>query len=90
MTIKYKCFRRGCENETDYKYCMSCLVELSRKSVTKKNKKEENERKKKYKENTKTYTQKVNEVKKVFQAWIRNRDEKLPCISCGTTCGICL
>ena len=31
----------------------------------------------------KTYTQRVNEVKVIFQRWIRNRDKNSPCISCG-------
>lgn len=35
-------------------------------------------------ETLKTHTQRVNEAKKVFQAWIRERDKDLPCISCGT------
>ena len=37
------------------------------------------------KEQTKTYTQRLNEARKVFQKWIRERDKNLPCISCGTT-----
>jgi hypothetical protein len=32
----------------------------------------------------KSYSQKVNEVRKVFQKWIRERDKDKPCISCGT------
>ena len=36
-----------------------------------------------YKAKNKTYTQKVNEAKLIFQAWVRNRDNGLPCISCG-------
>jgi hypothetical protein len=31
----------------------------------------------------KTYTQRVNEVKTIFQRWIRMRDKDSPCISCG-------
>jgi len=31
----------------------------------------------------KTYTQRVNEVKVIFQRWIRMRDKDSPCISCG-------
>jgi hypothetical protein len=33
------------------------------------------------KEKLKTYTQKVNDAKKVFQKWIRKRDAGHPCIS---------
>lgn len=36
------------------------------------------------KEKLKTYSQRVNEVKVIFQRYIRMRDAKLPCISCGT------
>lgn len=32
-----------------------------------------------------TYTQRVNEVKLIFQAWIRQRDANDACISCGST-----
>lgn len=35
-----------------------------------------------YRAKNKTYTQKVNEVKVIFQAWVRKRDKNLPCISC--------
>ena len=37
------------------------------------------------KEKLKTYSQRVNEVKVIFQRYIRMRDAKLPCISCGAT-----
>jgi hypothetical protein len=32
----------------------------------------------------KTRTQKINDVRPVFQKWIRHRDKNLPCISCDT------
>jgi hypothetical protein len=32
-----------------------------------------------------TYTQRVNEIKLIFQAWVRNRDANDACISCGST-----
>lgn len=32
----------------------------------------------------KSYSQRINEVKVVFQRWIRERDKNEPCISCGT------
>ena len=35
------------------------------------------------KEKLKTYSQRVNEVKVIFQRYIRMRDANLPCISCG-------
>lgn len=33
----------------------------------------------------KTYTQKLNDAKAIFQKWVRHRDGGLPCISCGAT-----
>jgi len=39
------------------------------------------------KEKLKTYTQKVNDAKKVFQKWIRNRDAGHNCISCNAVIG---
>jgi hypothetical protein len=85
-----KCKTKGCTNEfIQYNsltnICVTCAIEKSKKIVAKKYNTEEKERKKRYQENTKTYTQKVNEVKKVFQAWVRKRDENLPCISCEST-----
>jgi hypothetical protein len=41
--------------------------------------------KQKLKNKLKSYSQKLNEAKKVFQKWIRERDEQFPCISCGAT-----
>ena len=48
-------------------------------------KKELRAEKREAKEKLKTYSQRVNEVKVIFQRYIRMRDAKLPCISCGTT-----
>jgi hypothetical protein len=36
------------------------------------------------KEKIKSYSQRLQEAKKVFQKWVRVRDKGLPCISCGT------
>lgn len=48
-------------------------------------KKELRAEKREAKEKLKTYSQRVNEVKVIFQRYIRMRDAKLPCISCGAT-----
>ncbi len=61
-----------------------CVISLLKKETTKKEKAKTKEQK----EKLKTYTQKVNDVKKVFQTWIRERDKDLPCISCGATFSI--
>jgi len=42
------------------------------------------ERKKEVREKLKTLSQYESEAKKSFQKWVRQRDEGLPCISCGT------
>ena len=69
-----------------------CASEYARKQSVKasvkatlKNKKAWNEEKKKLKEKLKTPKQRINEVRQVFQSYIRMRDAKLPCISCHTT-----
>ena len=74
-----KCFKRGCKNETDYKYCMSCLVELSRKSVQKEKDKKWTQRKKAYKEiKTDYYKLLQTEINKIA----RYIDHDQLCISC--------
>lgn len=62
-----------------------CSPECAYKLQSKAKDKKEKEETKVKKEKLKTYTQKVNDAKKVFQKWIRNRDKDLPCISCGST-----
>lgn len=63
----------------------SCAIELAKPIAKKVIERKERENKAKLKESLKTYTQKVNQVKQIFQSWIRKRDENLPCISCGAT-----
>jgi len=67
-------------------------IEYGIRQTAKREQKEVNEYKKELraekreaKEKLKTYSQRVNEVKVVFQRYIRMRDAKLPCISCGAT-----
>jgi hypothetical protein len=61
-----------------------CIIEYSRQVKEKKEAKEWKERKGKLKEKLKTLSQYEAESKKSFQKWVRQRDEGLPCISCGT------
>lgn len=63
----------------------SCALELEKKRQAKKDAKEWKSRKKEGKEKLKTYAQRVGDVKKIFQKWVRKRDKDLPCISCGNT-----
>ena len=60
-----------------------CSVECAYSLQSNRKEKAEKIETKLKKEKLKTYTQKVNDVKKVFQKWIRNRDKDLRCISCG-------
>lgn len=53
-----------------------CAVQLSRE-------KELNKKIKCWKEKLKTISEYEKDARKVFQLWIRKRDNDLPCISCG-------
>jgi len=71
------CFSNDdCRNEA-----IRYAIERKDKSFKKQCKKERRE----FNEKNKTRTQKINEVKRVFQAWIRERDKDLPCVSCGSS-----
>lgn len=80
------------------KYCKSefekkrqnqivCSVECAYKLQLANKERQEKKKIKEKKEKLKTYTQKVNDAKKVFQKWIRVRDNGHPCISCGCNIG---
>lgn len=62
---------------------VQCAYQLQFKVSEKKDKAETKAKK----EKLKTYTQKVNDAKKVFQKWIRTRDAGNPCISCNRAIG---
>lgn len=85
-----KCKNKKCRREFQKKRplqsCCSvfCSIQHSRELKKQKEAKEWNERKKELKEKTKTYSQRVQEARRIFQKWIRLRDEDKPCISCGT------
>lgn len=61
-----------------------CSIEYAKKQAEEKERTWP-ERKKKMQEGLKTRTQKINEARKIFQEYIRERDKDKPCISCGTT-----
>ena len=64
---------------------VSCAIQLGKNKpikISKETKLEQFETKKQ------TYVRKVNKVKVIFQAWIRNRDKNEPCISCGAITAI--
>jgi benzoyl-CoA reductase/2-hydroxyglutaryl-CoA dehydratase subunit BcrC/BadD/HgdB len=64
---------------------VSCAVLYAKALEEKKREREWQARKKKQLDKLKTYSQRVQEVRKVFQEFIRLRDKKKPCISCGST-----
>ena len=63
---------------------VACAIEYSRHLEEKKKQKQWQARKKKGLNALKSYPQKVNEVRSVFQEFIRLRDKNLKCISCDT------
>jgi hypothetical protein len=72
---------RPLQQVCDYK----CAYELAIVRAELKEKKDWNKRKKEGLEKLKTVTQYEQLARRVFQAWVRARDNGLPCISCGAT-----
>lgn len=73
-----------CSYECKNAYALKMLKKIQ--ANTKKREAELDKKKtKELREKLKTLTDYENEARKVFQQWIRKRDEKLPCISCGAT-----
>jgi len=56
----------------------------AKKVVEASQKKQANKEKKERRFELLTYAQRIQEARKVFQKWIRERDKDLPCVSCGT------
>jgi len=64
-----------------------CAIELIKQKNQKKAEQKQKEEKKSdkvKKQKLKSYSQKLADAKKVFQKWIRHRDEHQSCISCGS------
>lgn len=64
---------------------LPCAIAYTKEKAEKKAKQEWNKEKREFRQKDKTYTQRLNEARKVFQKWIRLRDKDQPCISCGCT-----
>jgi len=62
---------------------LECAIKLRDKKKDDEYKKQTREMKKRLLSNNKKHWKKL--AQKTFNAWIRNRDAHLPCISCGTT-----
>lgn len=63
----------------------TCAVSFGKSKVKKQNAKLWAVEKKQRKESLKTHKDWLNDLQKVFNAFIRERDKGQPCISCGTT-----
>jgi len=94
----YKCKHKPCKNRVGIinnirGFCsVDCIVKANKAQIEKEyiKRQKQNERDRKDETREKkiklmTYTQRVNDVKPVYQRWIRERDKDLPCISCGST-----
>jgi hypothetical protein len=62
----------------------ACAIKDAATKAKKKEAKEWKVEKARRVDKMKTRTQKINDVRPVFQRWIRHRDKDQPCISCGT------
>lgn len=70
-------------NSTQVVCSPKCAIELAKKQKLKEFNRMANKERKEGREKLKTLGQYEKEARKVFQQWIRKRDEKFPCISCG-------
>jgi hypothetical protein len=70
-----------------YVCSLECSIDYSKALQKNKEQKENKEFKKKIKEKHKTWSSYVKDVEIVFNAFIRERDKNLPCISCDALAG---
>ena len=82
--MPYRTTMRACSAKCAIEYGIRQTAKREQKKVAE-YKAELRIEKREAKEKLKTYSQRVNEVKVIFQRYIRMRDAKLPCISCGAT-----
>jgi len=70
-----------------YVCSLECSIDYAKELEEKKKKKENKAVKNKIKEKHKTWSSYVKDVESVFNAFIRERDKNLPCISCDALAG---
>jgi hypothetical protein len=70
-----------------YVCSLECSIDYAKELEEKKKKKENKAFKNKIKEKHKTWSSYVKDVESVFNAFIRERDKNLPCISCDALAG---
>lgn len=63
--------------------CISLFYNENKKKIELKSKQNKTKVKKELKESLKSISSVINDVKKVFQKYVRLRDKDKPCISCG-------
>ncbi len=90
-TFKPKRCKVGKEMFTPIKFgqptCFEHAGQYLRQQKAKKLNQTQKEQRKVMKENIKTRTEYLKELETAFNAYIRERDKNLPCISCGATSG---
>jgi hypothetical protein len=69
--------------------CISSAIAFTKAQKEKEWKKSCQKERKEYYEKNRKLSDYEADAKKVYQAWIRKRDENLPCISCGKTTDNC-
>lgn len=71
-------------SKTTQKVCgLDCAISLGKSNVDKQNRKVWSKEKRILKENLKTQKDYLNDLQKVFNGFIRERDKGRPCVSCG-------
>lgn len=74
------------KRSTTEKVCsFDCALAFAKSDIEKKNNREWQKEKKIIKEKLKTHKDWLKDLQVVFNEFIRERDKRLPCISCGTT-----
>ena len=74
--IKFRSTQKACS--------ALCALEMARVKAERKEKRQRAVEKKAQLDKLKTYSQRLQDAKRIFQKWIRKRDKDLPCVSCGS------
>lgn len=77
------CYTNWLLNSDAGKEKLNSSILRGKKKLTEKIQKTENKRKREWKEKHKSIQALIQEARKPFQKYIRERDKKRPCISCG-------
>ena len=80
---KNHCFQNWLRNSEAGQEMLIKASNFGRKKVSAVRKKEESKDKRERRFELLSYPKRVQEARRVFQKWIRDRDKDLPCVSCG-------